>query len=62
VELISGVPYIGTKADIWSMGVILYYLATGTLPFKGNTMQGLYRNIKTINYRVPPNIDQSNFD
>jgi 5'-AMP-activated protein kinase catalytic alpha subunit len=53
VELISGVPYNGVQAEIWSMGVVLFNLTSGRFPFTGVTISTLYRNIQEINYRIP---------
>lgn len=52
VELVSGIPYIGIKSDIWALGVILYFLVVGSAPFGGNTIAELYDNIRNVKYDV----------
>lgn len=40
-ELLQGLPYHGTMADIWSLGVILYIMICSSMPFRDT-------NIKTL--------------
>ncbi|KAJ3191311.1 Map microtubule affinity-regulating kinase [Irineochytrium annulatum] len=53
VELISGIPYIGVKSDIWAMGVVLYVMMTGRPPFSGDNISALYGKIKAVDYKCP---------
>ncbi|XP_076459027.1 maternal embryonic leucine zipper kinase-like [Babylonia areolata] len=52
-ELISGLEYLGSEADIWSMGVLLYALLCGYLPFDDEKLSHLYKKIKSGKYEVP---------
>ncbi|KAM6471559.1 maternal embryonic leucine zipper kinase isoform 1-T2 [Liasis olivaceus] len=52
-ELIQGKAYIGSEADIWSMGVLLYALLCGFLPFDDDNMMALYRKIVRGKYDIP---------
>ncbi|XP_023220940.1 maternal embryonic leucine zipper kinase-like isoform X1 [Centruroides sculpturatus] len=52
-ELISGKQYFGNEVDIWSMGILLYALLCGYLPFDDENMSVLYRKIQNGNYVCP---------
>lgn len=43
-EVIAAIKY-GLKADMWSLGVIVYILLSGYLPFHGSTVQKMFRRI-----------------
>lgn len=52
-ELVSGRNYLGSEADIWSMGVLLYALLCGFLPFDDENISSLYRKIQSGIYEKP---------
>merc|ERR1712000_634849 len=43
-EVLRGGSYSSTKADIWSLGVILYLLVTGNFPYGGNSEFDIHSN------------------
>jgi serine/threonine protein kinase len=52
-ELICGKNYLGAEADLWSMGVLLYALLCGYLPFDDDNINLLYKKIQTGKYELP---------
>ncbi|XP_069820475.1 maternal embryonic leucine zipper kinase isoform X2 [Dendropsophus ebraccatus] len=52
-ELIQGKAYIGSEADIWSMGVLMYALMCGYLPFDDDNVMVLYKKIMRGKYEIP---------
>uniref|UniRef100_A0A673CBH2 Maternal embryonic leucine zipper kinase n=1 Tax=Sphaeramia orbicularis TaxID=375764 RepID=A0A673CBH2_9TELE len=52
-ELIQGKAYIGSEADVWSMGVLLFALLCGYLPFDDDNCVVLYRKITRGKYDNP---------
>ncbi|KAL2090540.1 hypothetical protein ACEWY4_012803 [Coilia grayii] len=52
-EIVNGRPYRGPEVDSWSLGVLLYTLVHGAMPFDGHNHRHLVQQISTGEYRKP---------
>ena len=52
-EIIKDVGYEGFTADIWSLGVLLYAMVQGTVPFKAQNISDLHKLILKGEFEFP---------
>ena len=58
-EVVSARPYDGKQADVWSCGVILYVMLTGTTPYnygEEGDIRKLFRDIARARYYMPEDL------
>jgi BR serine/threonine kinase len=53
-EILRGLRYDGAKADIWSLGVVLYVLFAGALPWTSRHTAEVYVQAAAGDFLVPP--------
>ncbi|CAL8242348.1 unnamed protein product [Merluccius merluccius] len=52
-EIVNGRPYHGPEVDSWALGVLLYTLVYGTMPFDGGDHIKLIQQISNGDYKEP---------
>ncbi|XP_021820926.1 CBL-interacting serine/threonine-protein kinase 5-like [Prunus avium] len=53
-EVLRKKGYDGSKADIWSCGVVLFVLLAGFLPFQDENLMKMYRKVFKAEFECPP--------
>lgn len=69
MDVVAGTPYFMApevidgkyqeRCDIWSLGIVLYMLISGTLPFNGTSKPEVYGKIRRGVYKQPKNCSES---
>eukprot|EP01119_Soliformovum_irregulare_P007523 TRINITY_DN19961_c0_g1_i1.p1 TRINITY_DN19961_c0_g1~~TRINITY_DN19961_c0_g1_i1.p1 ORF type:complete len:408 (+),score=112.46 TRINITY_DN19961_c0_g1_i1:89-1312(+) len=57
-EILMQCKYLGPQVDIWALGVVLYAMVTGYLPWEGKSLPDQLRNAAKANFSYPPDISQ----
>ena len=57
-EIIEDKGYEGFYVDVWSLGVVLYAMLCGTVPFKASNMKDLHKLILKGDFSFPCEISR----
>ncbi|CAF3672805.1 unnamed protein product [Adineta steineri] len=57
-ELFRDESYIGIYVDFWAMGILLYFMVTGLMPFRAENVGKLKKSIIDGHYSIPPHVSE----
>ena len=55
-EVLLNEEYDGRSRDVWSLGIILFAMVTGSLPWAETNKAGLFKEIITGYIHIPENL------
>ena len=61
-EMVLGQKYSGVKVDTWSIGIILFAMTSGYLPFEDQNNEKLFKKIVKCNLEFPNYVTQNSID
>lgn len=57
-EIVGRKDYYGMQADVWALGILLYAMLCGKMPFKAYNDKELYRRIEKGNFTLPNTVPE----
>jgi len=54
--------HYGSKCDMWSLGVLLYQLLTGDMPFDGESREEVFLKIRIGEFEIPKDLSENCLD